>query len=274
VLVQPALPAVVGAGEVGVAAGGLGDQRVVGELAPVVVGDGVEDAFEPLGDAAQGIGRLGLGLARDAPREQSLGLALGQRHEAAAVPLADHRVALPVADGGARLDRLRALGDVRPARDPAPEVVLPVALPPLPRRVPEAGVQVAARALVAPHQPVDGLARHPVATIQAHSARYLLGTPVEPQLPDHLRPHGLRQPNASATIGMPIVAEALRLLRPAPPLPRVPPQLPRHRRRRPPYRPRDLRARIPRLQALPDVVSLLRGQVGVAFRHGVPPAVW
>jgi len=79
VLAQPVLLAVVRAREVGVAAGRLGDQGVVGELAPVVVGDGVEEAFEPFGDAAQGISGLRLGLARDAPREQRPGLVFRQR---------------------------------------------------------------------------------------------------------------------------------------------------------------------------------------------------
>ncbi len=128
-LVQAALPAVVGSGVVGAAAGGLGDDGVVGELAPVVVGDGVDDAFEAAGDAAQDTGRLGRGLARDVLREQHPGFVLGERHEAAAVVVADDGVPFPVAEARVRVHDRRSLGDVRPAWQPAPVVVLPVALP-------------------------------------------------------------------------------------------------------------------------------------------------
>ena len=219
VFAQPALPAVVGSREVGVAAGGPGDQRVVRELAPVVVGDGVEDVPEPLGDAARDAGRLGLGLARDAARGQCPRLAFRQRHESPAVDTADDGVALPMADPGALLHVVRALRDVHPAWDPAPEFVLAVAPPPLLRGVPEAGVRVAPLALVAPHELMDGLVRHPGAALQTHAAGDLFGTPVQPQLPDHMRLHILRQPNASPTGGMPPVGEALRLLRAVPPRP-------------------------------------------------------
>ena len=220
----------VWADEVGVAAGCLRNPGVVGEFAPVVIGDGVEEFGESAGDAARRVGRLSLGLSRDAPREQQPRLALGEGHEAAPVAASDHGVSLPVAEPGALLHLVGALGDVHPAWDPAPEVVLSVALAALVRRVPQVGVQVSAPALVAPHHLVDGLVRHPRVALHSHAPGYLLGTPVRVQLLDHLGPHLLRQPNASPTGGMPPVGEALRLLRTVSPQPGVPLQLPTHRR--------------------------------------------
>lgn len=66
---QTPLPAMVRTREVGVAASGLRDERVVGELVPVVVGDGEDEFPESAGGTAQGTRRLRLGLSNDPCRE-------------------------------------------------------------------------------------------------------------------------------------------------------------------------------------------------------------
>ena len=139
-----------------------GDGGVAGELAPIVVGDGAGDALEAARGAAQGVGRLGLGLARDGCREEQPG----------------------------------------PAR----------------------------KSVTSP-----------------------------PQCP------------APTTVSPSLLAEALRLLRPVSAKPRVPLQLPRHRRRGTAEPPRDLRPAVARLRPRLDVISLVRGRVGVALCHGNTP---
>ena len=161
---------------------------------------------------------------------------------------------------------MSTLSGMRPLK-----AVLPVALAALLRGVPRERASVPAVPLVAPHEPVDGLVRHARAALQPHAPGDLLRAPVLFELLHDVRPDGLREPDASATIGMPIVAEALRLLRAIPAKPRVPLQLPGHRRRGTAERPRDLRLAVVRLETRVEVISLVLGRAGVTLCHGNTP---
>ena len=119
-LVQPPLPAAVGAREAGVAAGGPGDGGVACELAPVVVGDGAGDALEAVGDAAQGPRGVGLGLAGDGCREEQPGPARKSVTKPPRRPAPTTVSPSLLAEAGARVDDVRTLFRCPPCRGSGP----------------------------------------------------------------------------------------------------------------------------------------------------------
>ena len=115
VLVESALPGMVGVGEVALGVESLGDGLMVGELLAVVIGERVDKVGMRLQCCEQGV-RDGLcGLVGSLGNDAVACPALRKREQDRAAGLADHGVGLPVAGAGAFLDEFRPTQILQPS---------------------------------------------------------------------------------------------------------------------------------------------------------------
>ena len=115
VLVESALPGMVGVGEVALGVESLGDGLMVGELLAVVIGERVDKVGMRLQCCEQGV-RDGLcGLVGSLGNDAVACPALRKREQDRAAGLADHGVGLPVSGAGVFLDELRPTQILQPS---------------------------------------------------------------------------------------------------------------------------------------------------------------
>jgi hypothetical protein len=112
-------------------------------------------------------------------------------------------IGLPVTDPAPRLHDRRTSGDRPLPREPAPTVVVAVALAALLAGAAQVGVETAAGALVGPDVPVDGLVADLELVLAPEAAGDLFGTPVLPELGKDLGPLGGREALVAAGVRAP-----------------------------------------------------------------------